>query len=219
MKCVPPSANRRIRILLADDHAVVRQGFKMILAAQPDMEIVGEAGNGREAVELAEKLRPEVVVMDVSMPELNGIEATRRLAASIPHTRVVALSMHKDSVYVREILRAGARGYLLKESLATDLVTAVRAAAAGEAYISPAVSNAVLDDYRRHVTNPIDLLTSREREVLQMLAEGKTNKEIAVVLNLSVYTVDAHRGRIMEKLNLHSINELVRFAVRNGMVD
>jgi len=219
LKCVPPSANRRIRILLADDHAVVRQGFKMILAAQPDMEIVGEAGNGREAVELAEKLRPEVVVMDVSMPELNGIEATRRLAASIPHTRVVALSMHKDSVYVREILRAGARGYLLKESLATDLVTAVRAAAAGEAYISPAVSNAVLDDYRRHVTNPIDLLTSREREVLQMLAEGKTNKEIAVVLNLSVYTVDAHRGRIMEKLNLHSINELVRFAVRNGMVD
>src|ERR1700683_324331 len=210
---------KRIRTLLADDHAVVRQGFKMILAAQPDMEIVGEAGNGREAVELAEKLRPEVVVMDVSMPELNGIEATRRLAISLPHTRVVALSMHKDSVYVREILRAGARGYLLKESMAGDLVAAVRAVAMGEGYISPAVSNAVLDDYRKHVTNPIDLLTSREREVLQMLAEGKTNKEIAVVLNLSVYTVDAHRGRIMEKLNLHSINELVRFAVRNGLVD
>ena len=170
---------KRIRILLADDHAVVRQGFKMILAAQPDMEIVGEAGNGREAVELAEKLRPEVVVMDVSMPELNGIEATRRLAASTPHTRVVALSMHKDSVYVREILRAGARGYLLKESVAGDLVSAVRSVASGESYLSPAVSNAVLDDYRRHVTNPIDLLTSREREVLQMLAEGKTNKEIA----------------------------------------
>jgi two-component system, NarL family, response regulator NreC len=210
---------KRIRILLADDHAVVRQGFKMILAAQPDMEIVGEAGNGRETVELAEKLRPEVVVMDVSMPELNGIEATRRLASSTPHTRVVALSMHKDSVYVREILRAGARGYLLKESLAGDLVAAVRAVASGEGYLSPAVSNAVLDDYRRHVTNPVDLLTSREREVLQMLAEGKTNKEIAVVLNLSVYTVDAHRGRIMEKLNLHSINELVRFAVRNGVID
>ncbi len=210
---------KRIRILLADDHAVVRQGFKMILAAQPDMEIVGEAGNGREAVELAEKLRPEVVVMDVSMPELNGIEATRRLASSTPHTRVVALSVHKDSVYVREILRAGARGYLLKESVAGDLVSAVRAVASGEGYLSPAVSSAVLDDYRRHVTNPIDLLTSREREVLQMLAEGKTNKEIAGVLNLSVYTVDAHRGRIMEKLNLHSINELVRFAVRNGMID
>jgi len=191
----------------------------MILSEQPDMEIVGEAGNGREAVELAEKLKPDVVVMDVTMPELNGIEATRRLVESLPHCRVVALSMHKDSVYVREILRAGARGYLLKDSVAGDLVSAVRMVAAGEGYLSPAVSNAVLDDYRRHVTNPVDLLTSREREVLQMLAEGKTNKEIATVLNLSVYTVDAHRGRIMEKLNLHSINELVRFAVRNGLID
>jgi len=153
------------------------------------------------------------------MPELNGIEATRRLAESAPHARVVALSMHKDSVYVREILRAGARGYLLKDSVAADLVSAVRAVARGEGYLSPSVSNAVLDDYRRHVTNPVDLLTSREREVLQMLAEGKTNKEIASVLNLSVYTVDAHRGRIMEKLNFHSINELVRFALRNGLID
>ncbi len=210
---------KRIRILLADDHAVVRQGFKMILGAQPDFEIVGEAGNGREAVELAENLKPDIVVMDVSMPELNGIEATRRLSTSVPHCRVVALSMHKDNVYVREILRAGARGYLLKDSESADVVSAVRAVAQGEGYISPAVSNAVLDDYRKHVTNPIDLLSSREREVLQMLAEGKTNKEIAVVLNLSVYTVDAHRGRIMEKLNVHSINELVRFAVRNGLID
>jgi len=210
---------KRIRILLVDDHAVVRQGFKMILSAQPDMEIVGEAGNGREAVELAEQLKPEIVVMDVAMPELNGIEATRRLASSVPHARVVALSMHKDSVYVREILRAGARCYLLKDFVAADLVSAIRAVASGEVYISPAVSNAVLDDYRRHVTNPIDLLSSREREVLQMLAEGKTNKEIAGVLSLSVYTVDAHRGRIMEKLNVHSINELVRFAVRNGLID
>ena len=210
---------KRIRILLADDHAVVRQGFKMILDAQADMEIVGEAGNGREAVELAEQLRPDVVVMDVSMPELNGIEATRRLASSAPRARVVALSMHKDSVYVREILRAGARGYLLKDSGAADLVAAIRAVASGESYLSPAVSNAVLDDYRRHATNPIDLLTSREREVLQLLAEGKTNKEIAGVLNLSVYTVEAHRGRILEKLNLHSIGELVRFAVRNGLIE
>jgi two-component system, NarL family, response regulator NreC len=210
---------KRIRILLADDHAVVRQGFKMILSAQPDMEIVGEAGNGREAVELAEQLRPDIVVMDVAMPELNGIEATRRLSASAPHSRVVALSMHKDSVYVRETLRAGARGYLLKDSPAPDLLAAVRAVASGEGFLSPAVSDAVLNDYRRHVTNPVDMLSSREREVLQMLAEGKTNKEIAGILNLSVYTVDAHRGRIMEKLNLHSINELVRFAVRNGLID
>ena len=210
---------KRIRILLADDHAVVRQGFRMILSSHPDLEIVGEAGNGREAVELAATLRPDVVVMDVAMPELNGIEATRRLTAENPHIRVVALSMHKDSVYVREILRAGARGYLLKDSVADDLVAAVRSVAGGEGYLSPAISNAVLDDYRKHVTNPIDLLSSREREVLQMLAEGKTNKEIAVTLNLSVYTVEAHRGRIMEKLNVHSINELVRFAVRNGLID
>jgi DNA-binding NarL/FixJ family response regulator len=208
-----------IRILLADDHAVVRQGFKMILNAQADMEIVGEAGNGREAVDLVERLKPDVVVMDVAMPELNGIEATRRVSEVSPHTRIIALSMHKDSVYVREVLRAGARGYLLKDSGAGDLVSAIRAVARGEGYLSPAVSNAVLDDYRRHVTNPIDLLSSREREVLQMLAEGRTNKEIATILNLSVYTVDAHRGRIMEKLNLHSINELVRFAVRNGLID
>jgi two-component system response regulator NreC len=208
-----------IRIFLADDHSLVRQGFRMILSAQPDMQIVGEAANGREAVQLAEKLQPDVVIMDVAMPELNGIEATRRLAASTPRTRVLALSMHKDAVYVREILRSGARGYLLKDSVDADLITAVRAIAKGEGYLSPAVSDAVLTDYRRHVTDPLDLLTSREREVLQMIAEGKTNKEIATALNLSVYTIEAHRGRVMEKLNLHSTGELVRFALRNGLID
>src|SRR6476659_8474040 len=160
---------KRIRILLADDHAVVRQGFKMILGAQADMEIVGEAANGREAVELADTLKPDIVVMDVAMPELNGIEATRRLFTNNPHIRVIALSMHKDSVYVREILRAGARGYLLKDSIEQDLVAAVRALAKGDAYLSPAVSEAVLTDYQKHVTDPIDLLTSREREVLQLI--------------------------------------------------
>ena len=208
-----------IRILLADDHAMVRKGFRMILEAQADMSIVGEAGNGREAVEQAGILHPDVIVMDVAMPELNGIEATRRLAATSPRSRVLALSMHKDSVYVREILRAGARGYLLKDSIDSDLVSAVRAVAKGDGYLSPAVSDAVLTDYRRHVTDPLDLLSSREREVLQMIAEGKTNKEVAATLNLSVYTIDAHRGKIMEKLNLHSTGELVRFAVRNGLVD
>jgi two-component system response regulator NreC len=208
-----------IRILLVDDHAVVRQGFRMILGAQPDMKIVGEAGNGREAISQAAELQPDVVVMDVAMPELNGIEATRRIAESSPRVRVLALSMHKDSVYVREILRAGAKGYLLKESIDVDLLTAVRAVAKGDGYLSPAVSEAVLTDYRKHVTDPLDLLSSREREVLQLIAEGKTNKEIAGALNLSVYTVDAHRGRIMEKLNLHSAGELVRFAVRKGLID
>ena len=210
---------RKTRILLADDHTVVRQGFKMILSAQPDLEVVGEAGNGREAVERASELKPDVVVMDVSMPELNGIEATRRIGEASPRSRVLALSMHKDAVYVREILRAGARGYLLKDSIESDLVAAVRAVGRGDGYLSPSVSDAVLSDYRKHVSDPIDLLTSREREVLQMIAEGKTNKEIATLLNLSVYTVEAHRGRVMEKLNLHSTGELVRFAVRNGLID
>jgi DNA-binding NarL/FixJ family response regulator len=208
-----------IRILLADDHVLVRQGFKMILSAQSDMQIVGEATNGREAVEQGEKLQPDVVLMDVTMPELNGIEATRRLVVASPRTRVLALSMHKDAVYVREILRAGARGYLLKDSADADLIAAVRSVAKGEGYLSPAVSDAVLTDYRRHVTDPLDLLTTREREVLQMIAEGKTNKEIATTLNLSVYTIEAHRGRVMEKLNLHSTGELVRFALRSGLID
>jgi DNA-binding NarL/FixJ family response regulator len=211
--------SRKTRILLADDHAVVRQGFRMILGAQPDMEIVGEAGNGREAVAMCEQLLPDVVVMDVAMPELNGIEATRRITEAAPHTRVLALSMHKDSVYVREILRAGARGYLLKDSIDVDLLAAVRAVAKGEGYLSPGVSDAVLSDYRKHVTDPLDLLSSREREVLQLIAEGKTNKDMATLLNLSVYTIDAHRGRIMEKLNLHSTGELIRFALRKGLID
>ena len=184
------------------------------------MEIVGEAGNGREAVELAEELRPDIVVMDVAMPELNGIEATRRLiAADAAHPRDRA--QHAQGFGLRARDPARRRPRLSAQGFRRRTTWSRRSARwrRGESYLSPAVSNAVLDDYRRHVTNPIDLLTSREREVLQMLAEGKTNKEIAVVLNLSVYTVDAHRGRIMEKLNLHSINELVRFAVRNGLID
>lgn len=207
------------RILIADDHAVVRNGFRRILDAQWDMEVIGEVSNGREAVDTAAEVQPDVVLMDVTMPELNGIEATRRITKDSPKTRILALSMHKDAVYVREILRAGAKGYLLKDSDEKDLLTAVRAVAVGQGYLSPEVSDAVLDDYRKHVTNPIDLLSSREREVLQLIAESKTNKEIAAMLSLSVYTVEAHRGRIMEKLNLHSIGELVRFAMRNGLID
>ncbi len=209
---------KRTTVLLVDDHAVVRQGFRMIISAESDFEVIGEAANGREAVSLAEQLQPDIVLMDVSMPELNGIEATRRIVTIAPRARILALSMHRDSVYVREILRAGASGYLLKEAGDHDLLTAIRAIAQGQGYLSPAVSDAVLNDYRKHVTDPIDLLTSREREVLQLIAEGKTNKEIATVLDLSTYTVESHRGRIMEKLNLHSAGELVRFAFRNGLI-
>lgn len=209
---------KKTRILLADDHTVVRRGFGLILASHPDMEVIGEASNGREAVELAEQLQPDVVVIDVTMPELNGIEGTRRIGEISPRSRVLALSMHRDAVYVREILKAGARGYLVKDADDDAFVDAVRAVARGDGYISPAVSDAVLADYRKHVTNPLDLLTSREREVLQLIAEGQTNKEIANLLSLSVYTVEAHRGKIMEKLNLHNTGDMVRFAIRNGLI-
>ena len=205
--------------MLADDHTIVRQGLKLILSGQQDFEVVGEAGNGREAVELVQRLRPDVVVMDVAMPELNGIEATRRMVEANPRLKILVLSMHKEAVYVREILRAGARGYILKDAIDTELLNAVRSVARGDGYISPAVSGALLNDYRKDVTDPADLLSNREREVLQLIAEGRTNKEIANRLNLSVYTVDSHRGKIMEKLNLHSTGELVRFAIKNGIAD
>lgn len=208
----------KIRVLLADDHAILRKGVRMLIHTQPDIEVVGEARTGREAIAEARRLTPDIVVMDVSMPELNGIEGTRQICDELTSTKVIALSMHKDSVYVREILRAGARGYLLKDSEDEDLLKAIRSVFRGEAYLSPAISDAVLTDYRRHVSNPVDLLTSREREILTMVAEGKTNKEIAQALNLSVYTVESHRGSVMEKLNLHNTGDIVRFALRNGLI-
>jgi two-component system response regulator NreC len=211
--------DRSIKILLADDHTIVRQGLKLILSAQADLEVVGEAANGNEAVEAAQKLHPDIVLMDVAMPELNGIEATRRMVTANPRIKILVLSMHKEAVYVREILRAGARGYILKDAIDTELLSAVRSVAKGDGYISPAVSGALLNDYRKDVTSPVDLLSGREREVLQQIAEGKTNKEIATRLNLSVYTIDSHRGKIMEKLNLHSTGELVRFAIKHGLAD
>jgi two-component system response regulator NreC len=212
-------SNPVVRILLADDHTIVRQGLKLILSAHGDLQVVGEAANGREAIELAEKLRPDVVLMDVQMPEINGIEATKKMIEANPRIRILILSMHKEAVYVRETLRAGARGYILKDAIDTELLNAVRSVGRGDGYISPAVSGALLNDYRQGAINPVDLLSGREREVLLLIAEGKTNKEIATSLNLSVYTVDSHRGKIMEKLNLHSAGQLVRFAMKNGLVD
>ena len=210
--------NKKIRVLLADDHKILRKGVRMLIDSQPDMEVVGEAKTGREAIEEARQLKPDIVVMDVSMPELNGIESTRQICGEMKNVKVVALSMHRDLVYVREILRAGASGYLVKDSEDDDLVKAIRAIHQGEAFLSPAISDAVLTDYRRHVSNPVDLLTSREREVLTMVADGKTNKEIATTLNLSVYTIESHRGSVMEKLNLHNTGDIVRFALRNGLI-
>jgi two-component system response regulator NreC len=208
---------RKIRILLADDHAVVRQGFKLILNQEPDMEVVGEASEGAETVRLTIELQPQVVIMDIAMPRMNGVEATRRIVENCPDSKILILSMHKDAVYVRETLRAGARGYLLKESIDHDLLRAIRAVAQGDGFLSPEVSTTVLEDYQQ-VADPFDQLTAREREVLQLLAEGKVAKEIATALDISVYTVDAHRGRIMKKLSLHSSTEIVRFAMRKGLI-
>jgi two-component system response regulator NreC len=207
----------KIRILLADDHAVVRQGFKLILTQEPDLEVVAEASDGAETVRLAVELRPHVIIMDIAMPRVTGVEATRRIAEQCPECKVLILSMHKDSVYVRETLRAGARGYLLKESIDNDLLRAVRAVARGDGFLSPEISGTVLGDYQQ-VSDPFDQLSAREREVLQMLAEGLVAKEIATALDISVYTVDAHRGRIMKKLGLHSSTEIVRFAMRRGLI-
>lgn len=208
---------RKFRIVLADDHAVVRKGFRLILNQEPDLEVIAEAGNGREAVRLALELRPDVLIMDISMPDMAGVEATRQIRESCPDCHILILSMHKDPVYVRESLRAGARGYLLKESIDEDLLRAVRAVAEGGGFLSPEISRAVLDDYQQ-TTDPFDLLTAREREVLQLLADGKVAKEVATALDVSMFTVDAHRGRIMKKLGLRSSTELVKFAMRKGLI-
>lgn len=207
-----------IRVLLADDHRVVLQGFRLILSRHADIEVVGEAFSGREAIETTNKLQPDVVVMDIAMPDVNGVEATRQILRDAPRTRVVILTMHKDSAYVREALRAGAKGYLLKDSIDGELVAAVRAAARGDAYLSPSVSATVLEHYGEQVTDPMDLITNRERQVLQLLAEGKTSKDVAIELSISAYTVDAHRARIMKKLELRTGRDLVRFALKRGLI-
>jgi DNA-binding NarL/FixJ family response regulator len=210
---------RPTRILLADDHAMVRRGFRLILAQHKDeFEVVGEAGDGHEALEAVERLKPDVLILDVGMPKANGVEVTQKVHQNWPEVRVLILSMHRDSGYVRETLKAGAKGYLLKDSIDSELIAAVRAVAANEAYITPAVSNTVLSDYQRFVGTPLDLLTARESGVFKLLAEGKTAKEIATDLNISVYTVDAHRNRIFRKLELRSSSDLVRFAARQGLI-
>ena len=212
-----------IRILLSDDHAVIRRGLRLILEQQRDFEIVGEASDGREAVALAASLRPDVAVLDITMPNLNGIEAARQIAAKHPDTSVVVLSMHADESFVLRALKAGARGYVLKESGDADLINAVRLVVQGKSFFSPAVSRLLVEDYVRQlldkdIEDSYDLLTPREREILQLVAEGKSNKDIANALNLSPYTVETHRGNLLEKLNLHSVPELILYAVRKGVI-
>jgi two-component system, NarL family, response regulator NreC len=212
-----------IRILLADDHTIIRSGLKLLLEQQSDFKVVAEANDGREAVELVSKHHPKVAVLDIGMPKLNGIEATQQIASQEPDTEVVILSMHADESYVLRALKAGARAYILKNSAEADLIRAVHSVAEGKSFFSPVISKMLLEDYVRqikdkHVEDSYDLLTPREKEILQLLAEGRTNKEVANLLTLSVHTVDAHRGNILQKLNLHGIPELILYAVRKGII-
>jgi len=213
----------QVRIFLADDHTVMRAGIRLVLERQPDLHVVGEASDGREAVNAVERVHPDVVVMDIAMPNLNGIEATRQIIANGAAVSIVVLSMHSDEEYVLRALKAGARGYLLKESAEADLIAAVRAVIGGKSFFSPAVSRLLVEDYVRQlqdrdIEDSYELLTTREREILQLVAEGKSNKDVANLLNLSVYTVETHRSNIMEKLNLHGMPELILYAVRKGVI-
>jgi two-component system, NarL family, response regulator NreC len=211
------------RVVLADDHTVIRKGLRLVVERQPDLIVVGEAADGHEAVEVAARENADVVVMDITMARLNGIDATARITAKQPAAGVVILSMHSDESYVLRALRAGARAYLLKDSAEGDLIAAIRAISAGKSFFSPKVSRLLKEDYVRRLQeedaeDSYDLLTAREREILQLIAEGKSNKEIAGLLFLSLYTVETHRGNILEKLGLHGTADVILYAVRKGIV-
>jgi DNA-binding NarL/FixJ family response regulator len=212
-----------IRILLADDHTLVRQGLRRILEEQPEWRVVAETGNGLEAISLAAELQPDVVVLDIGMPMLNGLEAARQIAKKAPAARVLMLSMHADEVHITKAVEAGAVGYLVKDSADSELVKAVTATAEGTSYFSPAAAAVLLDEYRRSiarrgVTDRYDLLSDREREVLQLMAEGRSTKAIAGLLGVSPATIETHRAHVFEKLDLHSVAEAVLYAVRRGLI-
>lgn len=218
-----------IRLMLVDDHQVVRTGLKTFLETQPDFEVVAEAGDGREAIPLALEMRPDIVIMDITMPEMDGLEATRTLKAAWPEALVLALTVHNDKMYFMEMLAAGAAGYLTKQAASEELVQAIQTVAAGNIYLQPALARWLLDDYQRLATGKLPsskpgesvvglhVLSQREREVLELLAQGLNNAEMGEQLGLSPKTISRHRERIMAKLNLHSRTELVKFAIRTGL--
>lgn len=211
-----------ITVFLADDHAVVRDGLRYLLEAQPDIEVVGDAADGREAVELVAKLKPNVAIVDITMPELNGIDATYQMRQVCPTTEVIILSMHANTRHIARALQAGAHGYLIKESAGIEVVKAVRVVSAGHRYLSQTVSDAVIDDYvsqhriKEH-KNSLELLSAREREVLQFVVEGKSSAEIAAILNLSPKTVESYRSRLMQKLDISDLPSLVKYAIQQGL--
>jgi two-component system, NarL family, response regulator NreC len=214
---------KQIRILLADDHTVMRRGLRLLLESHREFSVVAEAPDGRRAVEQAEATEPDVAVLDIAMPNLSGIEAAQRINAALPHTAIVILSMHSDEGYVLRALKAGAKAYILKDSAEGDLIVAIKSVHEGKTFFSPEITKMLMDDYVREIRtrgadDSYDLLTSREREILQLLVELKSNKEIAQLLNLSLYTIETHRRNLHEKLNLHSLPELVLYAVRKGVI-
>lgn len=212
-----------LRIIVADDHEVVRQGIRAVLQSQPDWEVCGEAGNGREAVEKTEELKPDIVVLDVAMPEVSGLTAVREILQMLPDTKILMLTMHESEQVIREVLEAGAHGYLLKSDAGRDLVSAVTALHRNKRFFTSKVAEMVLENVTRSKLRPEvavkDVLTAREREVVQLLAEGKSTREVAEVLGLSVKTAETHRSNVMRKLDLHSVSELVLYAVRNSLVE
>jgi two-component system, NarL family, response regulator NreC len=212
-----------VRILLADDHGIVRQGLRSVLSRDPTFEIVGEASNGREAVLLADSLNPKIVIIDIVMPELSGIEATAQIVKRDPAVCVIVLSMHSDETYLLRALKAGAKGYLLKDAAEVDLVRAVHSVSRGKPFFSPEITQVLMEDYvrflqQRNLQDSYELLTDREKEVLQLLAHGKSNKEVAVALDLSTNTIESHRNSLMKKLNLHNTAEIVLYAVRKKII-
>ena len=215
----------RITVLLADDHTVMRQGLRALLQTERDIEIVGEAESGRQAVRLAKTLKPDVVVMDIAMSQLTGVEATRQIVKEVPSSRVLILSTYSDDEYVHQLTEAGAAGYVLKQAAFADVVTAIREAKKGNAFFSPAISRRLVDHYRETLVRGVpvrkrtDLLTSREAEVLQLIAEGEGNKQIAAELGISIKTVERHRQRLMDKLGIHDIAGLTRYAISKGVIE
>jgi two-component system, NarL family, response regulator NreC len=213
----------KIRVLVADDHGIVRKGLRFVLERQEDLEVIGEACDGRDAVRVCEESSPDVVVMDIAMPQLNGLDAAAQITRHNPDTRIIILSMHADEDYLLRALNAGVKAYLLKDSAELDLVRAVRAVSQGNSFFSPAIAQLLAEDYTRQLQqrglqDSYDLLTEREKEVLQLLAEGKSNKEVATVLNVSPYTVETHRTHVMQKLDLHNTAEIVLYAVRKKII-
>ncbi len=215
----------KIRVLLVDDHTIVRQGLRSLLDSHEDIEVVGEAENGRQAFEKTEQVIPDIVILDITMPSLNGIEATRQIKKLKPEIKVIVLTVHDSEEYVHQVLQAGASGYLLKESAVSDLVSAIHAVGKGDIFLSPTISKVVVKDYIKHTEgyskafDSLDILTGREREVLQLIAEGHTNREVARLLKLSVKTIDVHRSHIKEKLHIRDTAGLIKYSIKKGLIN